>query len=132
MFSKVLIRGRYFRDGDFLNAEVGVNSSLAWKSIIWGRDLFKKGFMWRVGNGNHIYIDQYPWIPRQGNRSPMVVLKEFKGIRVKELIMGNVIWNEDLIKKCFIPMDAKDILSIPLGEVMRKMKSHGISRLKVF
>lgn len=114
LLSKVL-KGRYCRNGDFLNAPEGSNSSLVWKSIVWGRDLFKEGFRWRVGNGRHIYIDHDPWIPRQGSRTPVVVLAAMKGRRVCELILDNGDWNEPLIKNLFIPSDAGDILSIPLG-----------------
>lgn len=135
LLSKVL-RGRYFRDGDFFNAHVGENSSLVWKNIIWGRDLFMEGYRWRVGNGNHIYIDQDPWIPRKGNRYPMFVHPTLKGKRVKDLILVNGEWNEGLIKNLLIPSDVEDILEISLGnlrdkdEITWNLESKGVFSVK--
>lgn len=110
-----MLRGRYFRNGDFLNAPLGSNASLVWKSIVWGRDLFKEGFRWRVGNENYIYIDQDPWIPRKGSRFPLVVPREWQGRKVKKLINPAGEWDENLIKQIFTPSDVDDILAIPLG-----------------
>lgn len=55
-----VLRGRYFRNESFLKAPIGSNPSLAWRSIVWGRDLFIKGYCWKVGNDSYIYIDQDP------------------------------------------------------------------------
>lgn len=68
-----ILRGRYFRNGDYFKAPIGTNSSPIWKSLLWGRDLFKEGYRWKVGNGAYIYIDQDPWVIRQGSRTPMIV-----------------------------------------------------------
>lgn len=59
-----ILRGRYYKDGDYIKAPVDHNSSLTWKSIVWGRNLFTKDYRWKVGTKSHIYIDQDPWINR--------------------------------------------------------------------
>lgn len=120
-----VLRGRYFRTGDFLKAPAGNNSSLTLRSTVWGRDLFKEGYKWRVGNGDHICIDEEPWLGSQGNRYPCVVAEEPRGRRVSSLIKSNGQWDEDLIKRSFCPMDADDILDIPIGNPLQKMKSFG-------
>lgn len=88
---------------------------MVWRSIVWGRELFKEGFRWRVGNRHLISIDTDPWIPRQGKIVPLLIPQEWQGRRVKDLLKGNGEWNETLIKRVFIPSDAEDILVIPLG-----------------
>lgn len=115
-----ILRGRYFRNGDFLKAPIGLNSSQVWKSIVWGRDLSKRGYKWRVGNGEYVYIDEDPWISRQGNRTPMWVPDELKGRRVKELIKSNGEWDTTRIKREFLPLDEEDILAIPLSQTAGK------------
>lgn len=32
-----MVKGKYFENGDFLDAPLGSNPSLTWRSIIWGR-----------------------------------------------------------------------------------------------
>lgn len=53
LLTKVL-RGKYFKTGNFLNASISNKPSYAWRSILWGRYLFEKGNRWRVGNGQII------------------------------------------------------------------------------
>lgn len=130
-----VLRGRYFRSGDFLNAPIGNNSSLTWKSIVWGRDLFKEGYRW-VGNGKHVIINEDPWLSREGSRSPVVVPDRLKGRRVSELINPNGEWNEEEVRRNFIPSDAEDILTIPIGtpqskdEIIWAIDSKGVFKVK--
>lgn len=84
-----VLRGRYLKNGDFLNASIGNYSLQAWRSIAWGRELFKKGYRWRVVNGRYIYIDSDPWMIRKGSRSPLFVPKHLKGKQVELLIKSN-------------------------------------------
>lgn len=55
LVSKVL-QARYYRNSNFLSAGVGSNPSFIWRSILWGREVIKKGFRWRVGNGKRISV----------------------------------------------------------------------------
>lgn len=52
------LRGKYFKDENFLQANLGSNLSLTWKNILWGRDIFVKRFIWKVGNEKYIEIDK--------------------------------------------------------------------------
>lgn len=43
-------KAKFFPNGSILDAKEG-NGSFAWKSILKGREVIKKGVQWRVGNG---------------------------------------------------------------------------------
>lgn len=37
-----IIKGRYFKHGDIIDADLGSNLSFVWRSLFWSRDLIKK------------------------------------------------------------------------------------------
>ena len=49
-------KAKYFSHGDVLNASLGSKPSYAWKSIMQGLEVVKRGSRWRVGNGKLIHI----------------------------------------------------------------------------
>lgn len=51
-----VIKARYYKNTDFLNAKVGLSPSFIWRSILWGRQVLQKGTRWRIGNGEKIQI----------------------------------------------------------------------------
>lgn len=86
------LRGRYFKDENFLKASIGSNPSMTWRSICWGRQLFLKGYMWKIGNGSYSEIEKDPWICRPGNKKPIFIKEELEGQRVKCLLDKNNNW----------------------------------------
>lgn len=40
-------------------------ASYAWRSIIWGREVIKKGAIWRIGDGKFVDIWVDRWLPRK-------------------------------------------------------------------
>lgn len=115
-----ILRGRYFNDRCFLKAKLGNNPSLTWRSICRGRDLFLKGYRWKVGIGNMITIYKDPWINRREANKPLMINDSLKDKRVNFLIDEQNNWKDELILQNFSAHDANDILSIPLGDKASK------------
>lgn len=63
LFHKVM-KGKYFPSSSFWEAPCPNSASWAWRSIIAGREVLRKGWRWRVGDGKKINIWSDPWIPR--------------------------------------------------------------------
>jgi hypothetical protein len=59
-----VLRARYYKSGDFMEARCPKNASFTWRSIIFGCDLLKEGLIWRIedGSDNNAMTDR--WIPR--------------------------------------------------------------------
>ena len=62
-----VLRARYYPNGRLLNARVKSGSSYTWQSVMVGLQCFKKGYIWRVGDGTQINIWDDHWIPGSHN-----------------------------------------------------------------
>jgi hypothetical protein len=57
-----ILRAKYYPDGNILKYGPKKGTSFTCQSIIAGINVFKRGFIWRVGNGELINIWDDPWI----------------------------------------------------------------------
>lgn len=67
LYARVL-RAKYYPGGNILKAGPKAGSSFTWQSILAGLCTFKRGYVWRVGNGENINIWRDPWIASSPNR----------------------------------------------------------------
>ncbi|XP_040372957.1 uncharacterized protein LOC121052298 [Rosa chinensis] len=107
-------KGHYYPSSSLLSASVGRSTSLIWRSLLWGRELFASGLRWRVGDGWLIFIFRDAWIPIPYTfriYSPPNLL--FNSL-VSELIIVDGYWNIELIHHSFWAREVEAILSIPL------------------
>ena len=51
-----VLKARYFKHYDFLNAKIGTNPSFLWRSIPWGRKIILKGSRWIIGYGENVQV----------------------------------------------------------------------------
>lgn len=111
------LRARYYPDGKLLNARLKSGSSYTWQSIIAGLECFKRGYIWRVGDGTQINIWEDHWIPSSHNMKVQTLRGNNLITRVDELINPVTgTWDEDLIKALFWDIDVNRILQIPLRQ----------------
>ncbi|XP_042958006.1 uncharacterized protein LOC122293492 [Carya illinoinensis] len=113
----VIFREKYFRKESFMEAKLGSQPSLIWRSIWSARNLLKEGLRWRVGDGKEIKIWGSKWVPSPISyavQSPVKLLKE--DAKVEELInVQKGEWDEAKIRAIFVPEEAEKILSVPLS-----------------
>jgi hypothetical protein len=110
-----ILRAKYYPDGDILKAGPKAGSSFTWQSIVAGIETFKRGCIWRVGNGDSIQIWKDPWIPSSPDWkivSPRGACILTKVAELIDPISGR--WDEEIIQSNFHPIDVQRILQIPL------------------
>ena len=113
-----VLRAKYYPTGDILNCQLKKGSSYVWQSIWSGIQTFKKGYIWRVGNGEKINIWDDCWIPNSASKKVLPVRRNQVLTKVNELIdpiTGE--WDEMLIRENFWHIDAERILQILLFHV---------------
>uniref|UniRef100_A0A803QI44 Reverse transcriptase zinc-binding domain-containing protein n=1 Tax=Cannabis sativa TaxID=3483 RepID=A0A803QI44_CANSA len=62
-----LLKAKYFKHNDFLNAATGHSPSFCWRSILWGKELLIKGLIWKIGDGTSVRITDPNWLPDWDN-----------------------------------------------------------------
>lgn len=114
-----VLRSKYFPDGNFLKAEPKRGSSFTWQSILAGLQTFRRGHIWRVGTGTKINIWEDHWVPNSHNRKIQTRRGNILLRTVDELINPDTgVWDEEMIKDVFFPVDVENILRIPLSDFL--------------
>ena len=110
-----VLKAKYYPEVDILKVNLKKGSSYVWQSIWAGVQTFKKGCIWRVGDGMDINIWEDCWIPNGPDRKITTRRGNIVLIRVHELIYpitGS--WDEELIRANFWNIDVQRIMQIPL------------------
>ena len=111
----IILRAKYFSDGDLMNMSLKKGSSFTWQSIMAGVDSLKKGYIWKVGNGQNIDIWRDAWIPNGANRK--IITPRRGQLLTKDFDLIDPInncWDEDLVRQMLWPIDVQRVLTIPL------------------
>lgn len=112
-----ILKDKYFREGDFLYAQLGRRPSYAWQSILKARCVLEEGLVWRVGNRDHIRIWGDKWTFSTSSHRIHSPVKDLgPDARVSPLIdQGSGWWNFTLIHPIFEPAEADAICAMSLS-----------------
>ncbi|CAN1810344.1 Putative ribonuclease H protein At1g65750 [Linum perenne] len=111
-----LFKAKYFRESEFLSAQLGNNPSFIWKSILSTQAIFREGLRWRIGNGRSVSIWNDAWLRETDNLFVTTICPPgAENFNVAALMnMDGSGWNYHLIASIFNDRDRKAICSIPL------------------
>ncbi|XP_073153487.1 uncharacterized protein [Henckelia pumila] len=110
-----ILKARYFKFSNIMDAPRGSNPSYIWQSIIWGREIIAKGIQWRVGDDKNIAAFKDAWIPGLGLGKSTMVGGEMHDKKVAEFIGPNGCWKVGDLQMCFPTFEVEQILNIPLN-----------------
>ena len=116
LFYKVF-KARFFPRSSILDAEDSSSAFYAWKSILKGREVIRKGALRRVGDGKQIKIWGDNWLPLQSLAkitTPVLFGQENSNV---EVLINPVTrrWRDEVIDHVFNAQEAEAIKSIPLS-----------------
>ncbi|KAF3967747.1 hypothetical protein CMV_008289 [Castanea mollissima] len=101
-----------------MDAPICSQGSYAWKSILKGRNVLKKGLKWRIGTGGAVNLWTDPWLPTTIHpqiQSPVV--QDFENAKVCSIINPiSKCWDANLLNMLFLPNEVLLIQSIPLSQ----------------
>ncbi|XP_073120906.1 uncharacterized protein [Henckelia pumila] len=108
-----VLKARYFKHLDIMQAPIGSNPSYIWRSMCWGRELLNKGLYWRVGDGSSINILHDKWVPGVRSTLGNLGVQAQDGEPVSSWITENG-WNEQQIRGACPSYIVQSILNIPI------------------
>jgi hypothetical protein len=99
-----VLGAKYYPQGDILKAGPKAGCSFTWKSILAGLATFKRGYIWRVGDGESVNIWNDPWIPTSPNRKVVTPRGMVLLTKVNQLLDPiSRQWDEELVSSILIP-----------------------------
>ena len=109
-----VFKARFFPDCSILDAKDSILESYSWKNILSARDIIKRGTVWRIGDGQFVYINVDKWLPDKVYRRVISLIPSIPpDAKVSCLIDANTGgWKDDRINQLFFPHEASLILSI--------------------
>ena len=107
-----MYKARYFPRCSFMEAELGLNLSMVWRSLLQARDIIREGFVWEVGDGRSIGIRCHKWLPHP----PCFRDGADQDLRVCDLINETTQqWDQSILVATFTRATMEDILRIRVG-----------------
>jgi hypothetical protein len=110
-----VLKGRYFPHSDFWHAPKPRTSSFTWRSILFGRELLRRGVQWGIGDGTSVKITSDFWI---SDRPPFLLrpLKPIPDIATVSCLIDEVThsWIPETIHAFFDAATTELILQIPI------------------
>ncbi|XP_072062287.1 uncharacterized protein [Arachis hypogaea] len=101
-------KAKYFRYTDLLHAEIGSIPSWGWRSVLEGRKVIEKGFLWKIGSGANVRIFHDPWLPPplpfNVPQAAVTIPPNLQVYYVSALLNPDRSWNRNLIESIF-PVD---------------------------
>jgi hypothetical protein len=121
LFYKVF-KAKYFPHCSILDEGVKTQGSYAWKSITQARKVIREGAVWRISSGQTTKIWGDRWVP--GVTSCRISSDRHyfpENAKVANLIDPTLgTWKKAVIEHIFSPIEAQQILGLPLGSPASK------------
>ncbi|KAJ1377581.1 hypothetical protein SESBI_48751 [Sesbania bispinosa] len=112
LWVRVLKKGVYFPDSNFLNAKRKRDGSWAWNRILHAKNLIRKEGRWLIATGASVHITKDNWLGSGGKLNP-----RFGSTvqTVEELIDGGKAWNRDMNNNNIFPHLQNQIYQTPIS-----------------
>lgn len=109
-----VLKARYYKHSDIMEATIGSNPSYIWRSLMWSRDVLIFGVMWKVGNGKSIHTRKDAWISSLVTGRITSHVSYDSNDRVKELLNSQCRWDTEKLKTLFLPFKVDAIVRVPI------------------
>lgn len=110
-----ILKARYFKHTDIMEATLGSNPSYIWRSLLWSKDIIRKGILWKIGSGGSINVLSDVWIPGLGAGKITSTIPRDANISINSLLDNLRSWNMDKLQSLFLPYEVEAIRRVPVA-----------------
>lgn len=109
-------KAKFFLNGSIFDAKEN-KRPYAWKSILKGRDIIRRGMRWRIGDGSSVQIYQDRWLPAFDHDIITSTILDITSDATVSILIDHDLcrWREDEVDRLFIQEEASIIKAIPLS-----------------
>ncbi|XP_074301323.1 putative mitochondrial protein AtMg00310 [Silene latifolia] len=108
-----ILKGKYFHDRSFLEANLGTNPSYTWRGIWESKEVLHLGIRRRIRNGESTQVWHDTWIPGTQSRKVISPRGNLDSESTVRDLMNNdgERWDEHKIRETFVPL-SKSVYSV--------------------
>ena len=116
-----VFKAKYFPNTSVMEAKIPANSSYAWKSIMKGSNVIKRGAKWRIGSSRFVHIWGESWLPKSGYSKVLSPRVEGRGVSLVADLIDPAIeeWKVNVIDNLFYDFEAAIIINMPLCKTIQ-------------
>ena len=109
-------KSKFFPHGSIFDAKEN-KGSFAWKSMLKGIELIKRGLKWRIGTGSQVHIFHDAWLLGSWQGKVLSPVTESHANAIVSSLINHVdrCWKVAEIDSLFLPKVAATIKAIPLS-----------------
>lgn len=107
-FISQVLKARYYKNENIMEAKLGSNPSFVWRSICWVRELLREGLGWVIVKGCDIKANGREWFGSWAIFSPSTCATQNK--EVADYITPMGYWSEASVRRDFTVHEAEEIL----------------------
>ena len=114
-------KAKYFPNTSVMEAKIPANSSYAWKSIMKGSNVIKRGAKWRIGSSRSVHIWGENWLAKSGHSKVLSPWVEGRGVSLVADLIDPTIkeWKVNVIDNLFYDFEAAIIKNMPLCKTIQ-------------
>ena len=111
-----VFKAKIFPNSSIMEAANPSSASYAWRSILRGREVIKRGAVWRIGDGRSVDIWEDNWLPRKhSSRVLSPRLEALIGTKVSSLIDSvQKLWKTEVMENMLLSFEVESISTRPL------------------
>lgn len=109
-----VLKARYIKHTDIMEASVGSNPSYIWRSMMWSKSAISSSLFWKIANGKDVHARKDKWIPDLAEGKITSYTTYDSNVTIQDLITPERTWDVPKLDSLFLTYEVEAIRKIPI------------------